>query len=74
MPLINVKVIEGAFDASEKKQIVHKLTDAMCAIEGEALRSKTLVTVEVKGGDWGFGGQALSGADVRALRSGRTRA
>lgn len=65
-----MKIIEGAFDASEKKQIVSKLTDAMVAIEGEALRSKTFVLLEeLKGGDWGIGGQALTGADVRALRS-----
>ena len=38
MPFINVKVIEGVFDASEKRRIVEKLTDAMVAIEGENMR------------------------------------
>jgi len=36
MPLINVKLIEGVFNESQKKQMVTKLTDAMVAIEGEA--------------------------------------
>jgi len=39
MPLINVKLIEGVFNESQKKQMVTKLTDAMVAIEGEAMRS-----------------------------------
>jgi len=37
MPLINVKVIEGVFDASQKRQIVEKLTEAMVSIEGNPL-------------------------------------
>ena len=33
MPLINVKVIEGVFDADQKREIVQKLTEAMVSIE-----------------------------------------
>ena len=29
MPLINVKVIEGVFSSSQRREIVQKLTDAM---------------------------------------------
>jgi phenylpyruvate tautomerase PptA (4-oxalocrotonate tautomerase family) len=36
MPLIQVKLIEGVFDASEKEAIIEKLTDAMMSVEGEA--------------------------------------
>ncbi len=35
MPLINVKLIEGVFDAAQKQEIVRKLTDAMVSIEDE---------------------------------------
>ena len=43
MPLINVKLIDGVFSASEKQQLAEKLTDAMVAIEGEGMRSVTWV-------------------------------
>ncbi len=48
--------------------MVVRLTDAMVAIEGEAMRPVTWVVVEeVKSGDWGIGGQAMTAADVQAL-------
>src|SRR3954447_3835997 len=46
MPLINVKLIEGVFDASQKQQIVRDLTDALVAIEGENMRPVTWCVVE----------------------------
>jgi 4-oxalocrotonate tautomerase len=72
MPLIEVKVIEGVFTEAQKRQIVHKLTDAMVSIEGENMRSVTLVIVEeVKSGDWGIGGRSLTTVDVKALAIGK---
>jgi hypothetical protein len=41
MPLINVKLIEGVFNDTQKKKMVTDLTDAMVAIEGEAMRQVT---------------------------------
>ena len=71
MPLINVKLIEGVFSPDQKRQMVHKLTDTMVAIEGEAMRGVTWVVVEeVASGDWGIGGQPLTTADVQALANG----
>jgi len=68
MPLIQVKMIEGVFSTAKKKEIVMKLTDTMVAIEGEALRPYTVVLLEeIRSGDWGVGGTALSTADVHAL-------
>ena len=68
MPLINVKVIEGVFDADQKRQIVERLTDTMVGIEGENMRGVTWVVLEeVKSGDWAIGGKALSTDDVKAL-------
>ena len=46
MPLINVKVIEGVFDADQKREIVQKLTEAMVSIEGENLRPVAVCYVE----------------------------
>jgi 4-oxalocrotonate tautomerase len=71
MPLVNVKVIEGVFDDSQKGEMVERLTDAMVAIEGENMRGVTWVVIEeVKSGDWGIGGQALTTQAVRDLAAG----
>ena len=71
MPLIQVKLIEGVFDATEKAAIIEKLTDAMVSVEGEAMRPVTWVTIEeVASGEWGIGGQTLTADDVRALARG----
>ncbi len=70
MPLIQVKMIEGVFTTAKKKEIVTKLTDTMVAIEGESLRPYTVVLLEeIRSGDWGVGGTALSTSDVHALQS-----
>jgi 4-oxalocrotonate tautomerase len=72
MPFINVKVIEGVFDATQKRKIVEKLTDAMVAIEGENMRSVTWCVVEeVRSGDCGIAGTPLTTADAKNLASGQ---
>jgi 4-oxalocrotonate tautomerase len=71
MPYVSVKVIEGVFTPQQRQEMITRLTDTMVAIEGEELRQATLVTIEeVKSGDWGFGGTALTTEDVKALQSG----
>jgi len=71
MPLVNVKVIEGVFDDAQKHEIIEKLTETMVEIEGENMRGVTWVVVEeVKSGDWGIGGQALTTDAVLQLAAG----
>jgi len=71
MPMINVRLVEGVFDDSQKREMIEKLTDAMVEIEGENMRSVTWVLIdEVKSGDWGMGGNAVTTADVHALAAG----
>ena len=75
MPFINVKLIEGVFDAAQKREIVEKLTDAMVSIEGENMRPVTWCVVEeVHSGDWGMGGNTLTTADVKNLAAGQQAA
>ena len=75
MPLINVKLIEDVFTDAQKREIIEKLTDAMVSIEGENMRSVTWCVVEeVKSGDWGIAGQALTTADVKAVAAGHAAA
>jgi 4-oxalocrotonate tautomerase len=74
MPLINVKLIEGVFTPAQKRDMIRKLTDTMVSIEGENMRSATVVVLEeVKSGDWGFGGNAFSTDDVKALAAGKAK-
>lgn len=73
MPFVNVKIMEGVFTPKQKQEIIHKLTDAMVAIEGENMRPVTLVVIEeIKSGDWSVGGKAFSTADVKALAAGKS--
>ena len=41
MPLVDIHVIEGVFSADEKRNMIHKVTDTMVSIEGEAMRGVT---------------------------------
>jgi 4-oxalocrotonate tautomerase len=71
VPLIQVKVIKGVFTAPQRQEIVRRLTDAMVEVEGESLRRLTCCVVEeVTSGDWGIGGEILTGDDVKALARG----
>jgi 4-oxalocrotonate tautomerase len=71
VPLLNVKIIEGVFSAEQKQQMITKLTDTMVSIEGENMRGVTWVVIEeVKSGDWGIGGKALTTSDVKKLAAG----
>jgi 4-oxalocrotonate tautomerase len=73
MPFANVKIIEGVFSDSQKKEMIQKLTDTMVSIEGENMRGVTWVVVEeVKSRDWGIGGKGLTTDDVKALAAGKT--
>jgi 4-oxalocrotonate tautomerase len=72
VPLLNVKLIEGVFTAAQKQEMIKKLTDTMVTIEGENMRGVTWVVIEeVKSGDWGIGGNALTTNDVKALAAGK---
>lgn len=71
MPLVQVTVIEGVFSQDQKRQIVEGVTEAMVAIEGEGMRGVTWVLVdEVRSGQWGIGGRAVTASDVKALSVG----
>ena len=64
MPALGTAI--GVFSASQKQEMVRKLTDAMVSIEGENMRKVTWVVVEeVKTGDWGIGGTPITTAGRR---------
>ena len=70
MPYVQVKLIEGVFNAEQKHDMITKLTDTMVEIEGEAMRPVTWVTIEeVRSGEWSIGGKALTTQDVKDLQA-----
>jgi 4-oxalocrotonate tautomerase len=72
MPFINVKLIEGVFDADQKREMIERLTETMVGIEGENMRQVTWVVIEeVRSGDWGIGGQGLTTEAAHALAAGQ---
>ena len=68
MPLVDIQLIEGVFDTSQKQDMIRKVTDAMVAIEGEAMRGVTWVRVhEIPSGNWAIGGKSLTASDVKGM-------
>ena len=73
MPFVQVKLLEGVFSKEQKQEMIRKLTDVMVSFEGEALRPVTWVVIEeVKSGEWGIGGNALTTADAKNLAAGKS--
>ncbi len=69
MPLVDIELIEGVFSKQQKQEMIHKITDAMVAIEGEAMRGVTWVRVhEVPDGNWAIGGRPVTAAEIKAIQ------
>jgi len=75
MPLVNIEVIENVFTPAQKKQLIEKVTDATISIEGEAMRSHTLVKIEeVKDGNWSVGGKIVTASEAPQLQQTKIKA
>lgn len=71
MPYIEVKTFRDELDSAQSEELIAKITDAVTAVTSEKLRDVTWVVIEeVKDGQWGVGGKALSLSDVKALMAG----
>lgn len=70
MPLVTVKLMDEVFSTAQKKELITKITDTLVDIEGEAMHPVTWVVIEeVKSGDWGIGGNALTADDLRRMQA-----
>lgn len=75
MPLVTIDVIKDVFTPDQKKAMIEKVTDAMLAVEGEAMRQVTWVKInEIAQNDWAIGGQRLNAAAVHAMSAGHKAA
>ena len=71
MPLVDIQLIRGVFTPQQKQAMISGVTDAMLAIEGEAMRSVTWVRVqEIESGEWAIGGQSLTASAVKTMLGG----
>lgn len=71
MPLIDIQLIRGVFTPEQKQTMIRNVTEAIVAVEGEAMRQVTWVRVqETESGEWAIGGKSLTAADVKALAAG----
>ena len=69
MPLVDIQLIEGVFDDSQKRKMIEDVTETMVAIEGEAMRGVTWVRIqELASGEWGIGGKPVTAADVKEMQ------
>lgn len=72
MALVTIDVVKDVFTPEQKKEMVERVTEAMIAVEGEAMRSVTWVKLnEID--NWGVGGRLLDRATVHAQMSGAKR-
>lgn len=68
MPLVTIDLIKNVFTPAQKQQLIERVTDAMIAVEGEAMRPGTWVRInEIAEGDWAIGGQTLNASAVHAM-------
>jgi 4-oxalocrotonate tautomerase len=69
MPLVTIDMLANVFTPAQKAEMIDRVTEAMVAVEGEALRDKTWVRIqEFAEGQWGIGGQTFGAADIHALQ------
>jgi len=62
--------MDEVFSTAQKKELITKITDTLVDIEGEAMHPVTWVVIEeVKSGDWGIGGNALTADDLRRMQA-----
>lgn len=68
MPLVNIELIKDVFTPAQQRTMIEQVTEAMVAIEGEAMRPVTWVRIkEYEQGHWAIGGNPLRAADVHAM-------
>jgi len=66
MPFIDVKIIEGVLDDSQKQALVAELAEAVVRVGGEGMRAMTRCAIqEIRSGLWGVGGKPLTTEQAR---------
>jgi 4-oxalocrotonate tautomerase len=65
MALVTIDIVKDVFTPDQKREMIERVTEAMIAVEGEAMRQVTWVKLnEIE--HWAVGGRLLSAAAVHA--------
>lgn len=73
MALVTIDVVRDVFTPDQKREMIERVTEAMIAVEGEAMRQVTWVKLnEIE--NWAVGGQLLDAAAVHSQMSGDRKA
>jgi 4-oxalocrotonate tautomerase family enzyme len=76
MPLIQIKVLEGALSAEQKKEMISRVSEIVAEIEARPYPKEKLlphtwcILEEVPPAQWGLVGQPLSLEALKAVLSG----
>jgi len=76
MPLIQIRVLEGALSSEQKKEIISKVSNIVAEVEARPYPKEKLlphtwcIIEEVPPARWGLGGQPLSLEALKSLLSG----
>lgn len=69
MPIVNVKLLAGAYTEKQKHAMIHEMTQALVNVSGETVRQQVIVMIEeVPDGMWGIGGNRLTVAEIEERR------
>lgn len=73
MPFVKITLVKNALTHEQKLDMLRRVTDAVVAVEGEALRPGVSVVIEetVNDGEWSVGGQLLTIAAMQRMRAGK---
>jgi 4-oxalocrotonate tautomerase len=75
MPFVEVKVLEGVFDAAQKQGLIHDITEAFVRAGGAGIRPNVVVAIqEIQSGLWGHGGEVLTKELIESRRAARRAA
>ena len=68
MPIIDVKVMEGVLNPTQKEAIAQGITDVFATAVGEPARGVTWVVIQdIASGQWTMGGQPVTTEGVKEL-------
>ncbi len=69
MPLIDIQVMKGVFDDSEKARMIEAVTKGFGDIAGQAMAEATSVRIhEINSGSWGYAGKPFYLEDALAIK------